>query len=130
MGWYTTGLQTALTQNTWGQPYSIFARKDFTIDSLEGYTKAVINVRVDDGAVVYVNGKEVKRTNLATSYTQVPWNAKATKAVSNAEGAIPMTFEIPASALSTGKNTIAVQEHGNSVFYNGVSFDLSATLQP
>jgi chitodextrinase len=63
----------------------------------------------DDGAIVYVNGTEVFRTNLPTG--SVIYTTKATVNVSGADEKTPLHISVPANLLSVGTNTIAVELH-------------------
>lgn len=69
---------------------------------------------IDDGAVVYVNGTEIARLNLPTGV--VTYATMASAAVGNANYTGP--FSIPASALVTGLNVIAVEVHQTAVTTN------------
>jgi uncharacterized repeat protein (TIGR01451 family) len=92
----------------------------------------------DDGAVVYVNGIEVKRSNMPTGV--IVYNtASLGDNFTTAE-----TFSIPASAFVAGNNVIAVEIHQNfsasvdcffdmsldatAILYNGPSNATSADL--
>jgi chitodextrinase len=76
----------------------------------------------DDGAVVYLNGSEVARSNMPAT-----WNFN-TLAPSNVDGAAESTFFTftPAPGLLVaGSNTLAVEVHQNSNASSDVSFDLA-----
>ncbi len=76
----------------------------------------------DDGAVVYVNGVEAVRSNLPTGAI-----VNTTRATLNIEGAAENawnSFTVPASALVSGVNTIAVEVHQNWAGSSDLSFDL------
>ena len=45
-------------------PPTMYIRGTFTLDSLEGLSDLRFNWRRDDGAVVYLNGTEVHRSNV------------------------------------------------------------------
>ena len=67
----------------------------------------------DDGVVVYVNGVEVRRQNIAEGVTITP-NTYATAAPrSTAANASPVVMTIPKSALVQGTNVIAAETHLN-----------------
>ncbi len=127
MGWYTEGLSSVLNDTPVWQPTSMYLRKDVTIDNPAAYSKLVINMRSDDGSVLYLNGKEINKDNMPRLVTALTF---ASQARSDADAINkPLVIEIPASQLQAGKNTIAVSVHGKSTLRSGVSFDLSATLQ-
>ncbi|CUR54411.1 exported hypothetical protein [metagenome] len=82
-----------------------------------------LNVRLlrDDGAVVYVNGVEVWRSNMPTG-TLTFQTPAATEVTGNAESTY-VNQAIPVSSLVNGTNTIAVEVH-NVTGSDDVSFDL------
>jgi hypothetical protein len=86
---------------------TFYARKVVT---LNGYVVAANgSLLVDDGAVVYVNGVEVFRSNLPLgSLTRV---TPATTSVGGADEKKLLTFTIAASRFVLGNNVIAVEVH-------------------
>jgi len=98
-----------------------YFRKTINITDATQFTSFTLNVKRDDGAVVYINGVERFRTNMPTgtiSYT--------TKASSNASdnGNTPQTKTLSAGTLNTGNNVIAVEVHQRSRTSSDLSFDL------
>ncbi len=69
-------------------------------------TGVTLRLRVDDGAVVYVNGVEAVRENMPSGTV-----TRKTLASSNVRSVAQTTFAIPPSALVVGDNTIAVEVH-------------------
>jgi uncharacterized repeat protein (TIGR01451 family) len=80
----------------------------------------------DDGAVVYVNGVEVKRSNMPTGTILYSTNASTNNFTTNE------TFTVPASAFVAGNNVIAVEIHQQNATSNDCFFDMSldATALP
>ena len=81
-----------------------------------------VNLLRDDGAVVYLNGTEVFRSNLPGG--TIDYLTLASSAIS---GSAENTFNlasVTASLLQRGKNVIAVEIHQNSVTSSDISFDL------
>ena len=79
-------------------------------------------VQRDDGAVVYLNGVELVRSNLPAG-TVTP----TTRASTNVEGAAESTwnsFTVPPGALVAGHNTLAVEVHQNWPGSSDLSFGL------
>ena len=66
---------------------------------------------IDDGAVFYLNGTEVHRTNMASGAVQP--DTLANRAVTTIT--ISDQFEIPATALRQGTNAFTVEVHQNSL---------------
>lgn len=84
-----------------------YFRKDFQLDSTEEISKLTANLVRDDGAVVYLNGEEVYRTNLPDS--EIAFDTLASNAVNDERDS--HSFEIDPSLLSEGKNVLAVEVH-------------------
>lgn len=82
----------------------------------------------DDGAVVYLNGTEVLRTNLPAGTINSATYANGV--VDGANERTPVAFAIDAARLVAGTNTIAVEVHQNSGGSSDISFalELDATL--
>jgi hypothetical protein len=79
----------------------------------------------DDGAIVYLNGTELVRTNMpagpvtaATRATDYAWGPGETE---------PQLYSVPADALVAGRNTIAVEIHSASPGSRDLSFALEVT---
>jgi trimeric autotransporter adhesin len=79
----------------------------------------------DDGAVVYLNGTEVYRTNLPAG--PVDYNTLASANVSGAAENAYFTFTAPPSLLVPGTNVVAVEVHQDSTASSDISLDLRAT---
>ena len=100
---------------------SYYFRRSFTVTDVAGAQDLRLDLLVDDGAAVYVNGTEVVRTNLPTGTL-----TDTTRAVVGLSGNAEDTFRsfaVPASALVEGVNTIAVEVHQNAAASSDLSFD-------
>jgi uncharacterized repeat protein (TIGR01451 family) len=101
-----------------------FRRKVFITD-VSVYANFRFNLHRDDGAVVYVNGVEVHRSNMPAGTITY-----GTPASSGVEGANEdVTFDIPASYFVTGNNQIAVEVHQREVINSANGNDLSFRLE-
>lgn len=128
MGWGATNIETTVGNADGLQPASMYLRKNITIDDPTEYSKLVFKIRSDDGSVLYVNGQEVNRDNMAAD---VPVTAFSTANSPRSDEEAQnnwITVEVPTSELQAGENTIALSVHGSDRFGAAVSFDLSATL--
>ena len=98
-----------------------YFRKIVNIANLASYTNFTLNIKRDDGAVVYVNRIERFRTNMPTSAI-----TNKVKAASDAadDGNTPQTVTIAKSAFVEGNNIIAVEIHQSSSSSSDISFDL------
>jgi hypothetical protein len=87
----------------------IYFRKEVLLDDLElnSLTQLTFNLLADDGAVVYLNGREVIRYNLPTGTLTKDSGAKL-RANSRGSEMIYQNFSVPADYLVMGKNIISV----------------------
>lgn len=97
-----------------------YFRKQFTITGLSNYTSFKLDYRRDDGIVIYVNGTEVKRSNLSSG--TISYSTLATDA--SDDGDDIQTSSIPTSAFVEGNNVIAVEIHQSSRNSSDITFDM------
>jgi len=103
-----------------------YFRKVISIPDPTVYTNFSFSIDRDDGFVVYVNGVEVSRNNLAAG--AVSYGTAATAAVEDAV----ISFTVATSAFVSGNNTIAVEMHQATVSGSppvSTSSDISFNLQ-
>ncbi|MEO6538360.1 MAG: metallophosphoesterase [Ferruginibacter sp.] len=98
-----------------------YFRKTISIADVSLYTGYTLNIKRDDGAVVYINGLEVFRTNMPGN--TISYNTKASSAASD-DGNTAQTKLLTAQQLIQGSNTIAVEVHQNAGNSSDLSFDL------
>ncbi|KGL41305.1 LPXTG cell wall anchor domain-containing protein [Listeria sp. SHR_NRA_18] len=103
-------------------PVSFF-RKNFEVKGSDKYLRANLALKADDSAVVYMNGKEVKRVRLADGAINfVDYSGQQSSDAVEYEG-----IKLGAIPLVEGTNTIAVavfQQKGTS---SDVTFDAELT---
>ena len=100
-----------------------YFRRTVTVSNPAQFTSLLLNLLRDDGAVVYINGTEVFRTNLPDGAINAA--TLAPTAISGAEESttyVQATFN--ALALVAGTNVIAVEIHQNAGTSSDISFDL------
>ncbi|MCW8849906.1 MAG: CotH kinase family protein, partial [Melioribacteraceae bacterium] len=102
-----------------------YYRKSFQITDLSAITGLKINLLRDDGAIVYLNGIEIIRSNMPVGL--INYSTLALSAVSNSDESAYYEFTIDKSNLVSGTNIIAVEVHQSSATSSDISFDL--TLQ-
>ena len=103
-----------------------FAR-DVNLGTISADFELTLTVRADDGAVVYINGTEVKRINMPEGTITPNTNAKSNVSLGTAKSNL-QTITVPRDLLKDGVNRIAVEEHANYAGAVSVSFDLKASL--
>ncbi len=99
-----------------------YFRNVFTVTAPSAYESYMLHLLRDDGAVVYLNGTEVMRSNMPAGnigYT--------TQAVTGTGGSGESHFFprfVTASLVLTGLNTVAVEVHQASISSSDIGFDL------
>jgi hypothetical protein len=96
-----------------------YFRKSFTVTDPSQVSGLSLRILRDDGAVVYVNGTEVYRTNMPTG--TVSYTTRASAAI---EDTSFYTANVSASLLQAGNNVIAVEIHQADPTSSDISFDL------
>jgi hypothetical protein len=97
-----------------------YFRKTIDLVNKSQFTNFTATIFRDDGAVVYVNGKEVYRTNMLDG--TITYQTAALSA-HNDDGDSPHTFTIDTSVFKSGSNVIAVEVHQSSQSSSDISFD-------
>lgn len=96
-----------------------YFRKNINITS--SYTDFDLNVKRDDGVVVYINGVEVFRNNMPTGIITF---TTLSATVASDDGGTAQSITLPASAFVLGNNLIAVEIHQAGVSSSDLTFDL------
>jgi hypothetical protein len=109
-------------------PSTYYFRKSFTFSDDPSQTTLKLDLAVDDGAVVYLNGAEVYRHNLPDG--EVTYATPAASVVGNAP--LLTSIPLPAGNLVAGNNVLAVEVHQAETPDPGMVFgaSLTATISP
>lgn len=101
-----------------------YFRNAFVVPNNVTYTNLSLRLNRVDGAVVWLNGKEVYRVNLPTG--PITYQTAATTSVSQTGDASNTYYptNLPIASLPAGTNIIAVEIHKNSTATAGMTFDL------
>jgi hypothetical protein len=99
-----------------------YFRRQFTVTSPAAFSALNLRYVRDDGAVIYLNGTEVVRSNLPSG--TIDYNTLATTAIGNADESAWNSAPLDPALLVAGTNTIAVEIHQQSATSTDVSFDL------
>lgn len=102
-----------------------YFRRTFVLTNAAEISAAALQLRRDDGAVVYLNNTEVARSNMPAG--AIAYNTPASAVIGNDDEKAFNTFTIPVSALLTGTNIIAVEVHQQSQTSSDLVFDLALT---
>ncbi len=103
-----------------------YFRKNINVNQEFDRTQAklLLNMVIDDGAVIYLNGEEIHRIRMADG--PVAYIDFSNQTVGNATYEDPI--EIPIDCLRTGGNTIAVEVHQANATSSDVVFGLTLDL--
>lgn len=102
-----------------------YFRKSFTVSSPSQYSSLLLNLMRDDGAVVYLNGVEVARSNMPSG--TISYTTLASTAVGATNESTYYPYTIPTSLLVSGTNVLAVEIHQNGKTSPDLSFNCSLT---
>jgi len=104
-------------------------RRTFVVSNAADLRYAFIRLLRDDGAVVYLNGTEILRSNLPTNGAITP-TTLASSAVSGAQEEQWFESAVNASLLVPGTNAIAVEVHQSATNSSDVSYDMELVAYP
>lgn len=104
-----------------------YFRKTITVADASIFANYTLNVKRDDGVVVYINGVEKYRNNMPTGTITYTTGASTT---CSDDGSTFQTTTLPSGSLVTGSNVIAVEIHQVNGSSSDISFDLSLIGNP
>ncbi|HMJ92095.1 MAG TPA: CotH kinase family protein, partial [Candidatus Acidoferrum sp.] len=104
-----------------------YYRHSFNVPVASAITNLRVNLKVDDGAVIYLNGVEAYRRNMDTGVVTSATSAPGT-AADDGSGFHPKS--ISAGMLQSGPNVLAVEVHQAGAASSDVSFDLELIGNP
>jgi acid phosphatase type 7 len=105
-----------------------YVRRSFQVADRTRFTSLRLNLLRDDGAVVYLNGVELLRSNMPTG--AVTPTTRASTAISGAAETTYYSYTLPTTLLLNGTNVIAVELHQAGPTSSDVRFDLEVLGQP
>ncbi|MDW4573613.1 glycoside hydrolase family 16 protein [Microbacterium sp. M3] len=118
----TGAVGTVLPTVSGSQPLSTYFKKTFSLDS-QLPESVRLTTWADDGVVLYLNGREIARANVASS-TEISHNSYATAAPNSLNARQrPVVVDVPVSALRAGTNVLAAQVVSNWRATPNISFD-------
>jgi len=98
-----------------------YFRHSFAVADPGAIPGIFVSLLRDDGAVVYVNGIEVRRTNMPVGV--INYLTFATTAISSGGEYDYETFFVDSSSLVAGSNTLAVEIHQSDAASTDISLD-------
>jgi len=102
-----------------------YFRREFEVVDPAALEKLYLDLLRDDGAVVYVNGQEILRSNMAPG--SVDYETRALLKASGTNEATFFRYAIDPSVLVSGTNLLAVELHQYDPASSDASFDLQLT---
>jgi hypothetical protein len=99
-----------------------YFRRHFQVADPSKLSSLTLNLLRDDGAVVYLNGTEVLRSNMPAG--AVGFRTVASTAIGGSAESAFSAATVPTSSLVAGDNVIAVEIHQSSGTSSDISFDL------
>ncbi len=102
-----------------------YFRREFMASGPGTFTNLTVRLLRDDGGIVYLNGAEVFRSNMATGVVNHLTTASNALAIDETTNFYSTT--ISPALLLNGTNQLAVEIHQQSVTSSDVSFDLALT---
>ncbi|MEZ5001485.1 MAG: metallophosphoesterase [Chitinophagales bacterium] len=123
-GFGDTPSATTTLNNHLGATY--YFRKHFDVSDVSEIEELAIDLVRDDGAIVYVNGTEVYRSNMGLGI--IAYDDLATSNVSGAAETVIHSFTIPSANLLNGENVLAVEVHQDNTASSDIGFDMKSTI--
>ena len=99
-----------------------YLRSEFSIPAGKEVVAIRAQLRVDDGAILYLNGQEIIRNNLHEG--EVGHDTPATDIIGGNLENVIHDYVIDASAAQTGRNVLAVEVHQRGPTSSDLIFDL------
>lgn len=100
-----------------------YFRKKFNVEDVSTISGLELGIIRDDGAVVYLNGVEVYRTNMPSG--PILNNTLAPSAINGTPEITYLFTNLISSGLFPGENLMAVEIHQNRVNSSDISFNLT-----
>ncbi len=103
-----------------------YFRKQFNVANVAALTDSLdLNILRDDGAVVFINGVEVVRSNMpAGPYNYLTFSSSI---VDGVDESTYFHYSVPKNILVNGLNTIAVEVHQRDGTSSDLGFDMELT---
>lgn len=102
-----------------------YFRKSFTVANPAAITSLTLGLVRDDGAVVYLNGTEIVRSNMPAG--TITYDTAAASTVSGNDKYTVFNFTVPQNLVVAGSNVLAVEVHQINASSSDLRFDLSLT---
>ncbi|HEX2749307.1 MAG TPA: Ig-like domain-containing protein [Verrucomicrobiales bacterium] len=105
-----------------------YFRSTFTIADVSKVLGLAATLERDDGAVIYINGVEVARSNMPAGAINYLTTAVNNTGDTPADETTYFPLTLPANVLVNGPNVIAVEVHQSGTSSSDISFDMDLTV--
>ena len=105
---------------------ALYVRRAFSVSSVSTVSRVNLRLLRDDGAVVYLNGTEVARSNMPAG--AISHSTPASSTVSRTAESTYLSIDLPPNLLREGDNVLAVEVHQVSSASSDMSFDAEIVL--
>ncbi|WP_124636650.1 metallophosphoesterase [Taibaiella sp. KBW10] len=106
-----------------------YFRKKFNVPSVAALSDTLLlNLLRDDGAIVYINGQEVLRSNMAAG--AFDYQTFSSAIVDGVDESTYFPYHVPKNLLVDGINTIAVEVHQRDGTSSDLGFDMDLSIMP
>ena len=99
-----------------------YFRHEFDVSNVWAFTDLTINVQRDDGAVIYLNGQEIARSNMPAG--GINYQTRTGVVGGGAESMFYEYHKNPTGILVEGENVLAVEIHQTAPTSSDISFNL------
>ena len=99
-----------------------YFRRIFTVENPGKFSSVTLGLRRDDGGIVYLNGREVFRSNMPS--VGVTYNTLASTTAGSTDETTFFQTDINPSLLLAGRNVLAVEIHQASRTSSDIVFDI------
>ena len=103
-----------------------YFRIDFEVTKDSGKMETLASLRCDDGAIIYLNGREVIRYNMPVGH--IGYRKLSVKMISGQEENIFTHHNIDSKGIKKGRNVLAAEVHQRAGISSDLIFDLRFIL--
>ena len=103
---------------------TVYFRTKFDVADASIFKGLFLRLVADDGAVVYLNGTEIKRYNMAAGAVAFATLASTSPAATVENAFQNLSVALPVGLLVNGTNSVSVEVHQNTATSPDMSFDL------
>ena len=102
-----------------------YFRAEFEVSGAGSFASLDVDLVRDDGAVVYINGTEVVRSNMPGG--AITYTTRSSSGIAGAAESAVNSFNVGAGLLVDGTNVVAVEIHQRGPRSSDISFNLALT---